>query len=141
MFCWIFEWLSLYQRLNASPSRTSQQHDLHQQGEAGPHTRSYLEPEHLLLCHTTDLLWCHPARDSGGWWHQLLYITHHSFGNAVDQLRSLESSYTEQNCAKEPKTSYRTQDIFRDTASYFYSAPEKQNDKQFSFYNLYSLSI
>lgn len=53
-----------------------------------------------------------------------------------EQLRSLESSYTEQNCAKELQVSYRTQGLFRDT--YFNSAPEKQNDKQFPFYNLYS---
>lgn len=55
-------------------------------GHPAPRTRSYLELEHLLLCHIADLPWCHPAGDSGGSWHQLLYITPLSLGNAEDQL-------------------------------------------------------
>lgn len=40
-----------------------------------------------LLYHVTEPLWCHPAEDSGGWWHQLLYsITHFSYINAEDWL-------------------------------------------------------
>lgn len=43
--------------------------------------------KHRLLYHVTEPLWCHPAEDSGGWGHQLLYnITHLSYENAEDYL-------------------------------------------------------
>lgn len=56
-------------------------------GHPAPHTRPCLGLEHHLLYHVTKPLWCHPAEDSGGWWHQLLYsITHFSYINAEDWL-------------------------------------------------------